>query len=327
MRIRKILYLTLAALPSMALQAQAADCGQLQMVNNVQMSRSSAEVDIVPLRINGTDQQFILDTGGLTTMINRQSAEKLKLRIVPSYRGVVNVAGGAMFDTAFVDQFDLGRLHGKDLKFPVSPFNAFDGVLSLNFMLPYDVDMDFGSDKLNFFSQDHCPGGVQYWKADAVAVVPFTIDDGHVVISAMLDGQPVRAMLDTGATSSVLRMDVAQQTYKLTMGDEATPETERVLSLDPKAPKFYTHTFKSLAFGDIKTNNLPVGIMEDVWKRDRGRATLVSQRAKSEKDLVALLPELIVGMDVMRKLHIYFAFAERKMYISLASSGGAAAAK
>jgi predicted aspartyl protease len=317
---RKILYLALAALPSMALEAHAADCGQLQLVNSVQMTRANSDRDLVPLKINGVDQQFLLDTGGITTMINRDAAEKLKLRIVPSYRGMVNVAGGGMADTAFIDQFELGRLTGKDLKFPVSPFRSHDGVLSLNFMLPYDVDVDFGSDKLNFFSQDHCPGGVQYWKADAVAVVPFTIDDGHIVISAMLDGQPVRATLDTGATGSVLRMDVAQRTYKLTMGDEATPEGDMGLNADPKAPKFYTHTFKSLAFGDIQTKNLPVGIMEDVWKRDRGRATMVGQRAKSEKDLVALLPELIVGMDVMRKLHIYFAFAERKMYISAATS-------
>jgi hypothetical protein len=38
--------------------------------------------------------------------------------------------------------------------------------------------------------------------------------------------------------------------------------------------------------------------------------------------VVNLLPELLLGMNVMRKLHIYFAFAERKMYISAASTGG-----
>ena len=47
------------------------------------------------------------------------------------------------------------------------------GLFSLNYMLLYDMDVDFGSDKLRFFAQDHCPGGKLYWKAPgAVGTVP-----------------------------------------------------------------------------------------------------------------------------------------------------------
>lgn len=318
MRYSIILCLIFGVLSPLA--AHAADCGQLQLVNTVQMNQTSSDVDVVPLRINGSDQEFIFDTGGNTTMITKEVAEKLRLRVVPTYRGMVNVAGGGTADTAFIDDFELGRLHGKNLKFPIAPFQNIDGVLSLNFMLPYDVDVDFGTDKLNFFSQDHCPGGVQYWKADAVAAVPFTLEDGHIAVAVTIDGQPVNAIIDTGATDTIMRLDIARQRYKLTPGDEATPQAERNQDADPKAPKFYTHTFKTLAFGSIEVNNPHIGIMEDVWKRDASRKQLISNRTKTDKDVVSLLPELIVGMNVMRKLHIYFAFAERKMYISAAST-------
>lgn len=287
------------------------------------MARTPGEVDIVPLKINGTDLHFVFDTGGATTSISKNMAEQLKLRTVPSTLEMTTVSGNSAADTALIDEFELGRLHGKNLKFPVTPI-GFDGLLALNFMLPYDVDVDFGTDKLNFFSQDHCPGGVQYWKANAVAVIPFSVAEGHIYLPVNVDGQSVSAELDTGSTDTVMRMDIARQRYELNLGDDATPERKRQPDADPKAPKFYTHTFKSLAFGAIQVNNPHMGIMEDVWKRDESGQQLIN-RARSSKDRVNLLPELLLGMNVMRKLHLYFAFAEKKIYISPTSSDGAAA--
>lgn len=319
MRISTSISLALALLPFLAVEAGAADCGSLQLVNTVQMARTTDGVDLVPLKINGADQKFIFDTGGATTMITREAAEKLQLRIQPTHLQMTNVAGGTVSDQAFIDDFEVGRLHGKKMIFPVAPFKNMDGILSLNFLLPYDIDVDFGTDKLNFFSQDHCPGGVQYWKADAVAVVPFTVDDAHIYVSVTVDGQIVSAILDTGASDTIMRMDIARQRYELNLGDEASPERKRPADADFNTPKFYTHTFKSLAFGAIQVNNPHMGILEDVWKRDES-SPQISNRARSSKDRVNLLPELTIGMNVMRKLHIYFAFAERKLYVSPASS-------
>jgi tetratricopeptide (TPR) repeat protein len=46
---------------------------------------------------------------------------------------------------------------------------------------------------------------------------------------------------------------------------------------------------------------------------------LVGDRTKTERDRVNA-PELIIGMDVLRRLRIYFAFQEKKMYISPSSA-------
>jgi predicted aspartyl protease len=301
--------------------AQAADCGSLQIVNSVQMTPIDGGSDLVPLQINGADQMFIFDTGGATTMITREAAEKLKLRIQPTYMETINVAGGGTADRAFIDQFQLGRLHGKDMKFPIAPFKGIDGVLSLNFMLPYDVDVDFGTDMLNFFSQDHCPGGVLYWKADTVAVMPFSIEDSHIEVPVTLDGNPLRAVIDTGATNTTLRMDLARSQYKLTMGDAASPEIER--AADDHGPKAYAHIFQTLAFGPIEVKHPRVIVLEDVWKRDAAFSPLTGDRTKTDKDVVTLLPEVLIGMNVLRKLHVYIAFKERKLYLSAASAGTA----
>lgn len=323
----KILFLALGASSLMALEARAADCGPLKLVNTVQMERDGANIDSVPIRINGVEQQFVFDTGGFTTSISRDAAEKLKLPIRPSYMEMVNVAGGSTSDAASITEFTIGRLHGEKATFPMAPFKGIDGIFSLNFMRPYDVDVDFGTDKLNFFSQDHCPGAVVYWKTDVVEAIPFKISAGHIFVPVTLDGNRLQAMVDTGATRTTLRLDLARSFYRLTLGDDETPQLEAGENPDPKSPKVYKHVFKTLSFGAIDVNNPAAMILEDVWKRDAGHAQLVGNRSKTEQDITALLPELVLGMNVMRKLHIYFAFGENKMYISLASVAGASVVK
>jgi predicted aspartyl protease len=327
MQIRKTIYLTLMAWPCLVTAAEAADCGPLRAVNGVQMERDSSGVDVVPVGINGNELKFIFDTGGFTTSISKEAAEKLKLRIIPGFEGgLVNLAGGGATGTAKIDDYTIGRLRGKDLTFPIAPFKHLDGIFSLNFMRPYDIDVDFGTDKLNFFSQEHCPGGVLYWKAAAVDRVPFKIEDGHIAIPVLVDGQKVNAIIDTGASDTVMSQATARKQYRLTFGDEATP-LESKADADPKAPKIYSHTFKTLSFGAIDVNNPHVTIFEDVWKRDAGTAQYVGNRTITERDMVQLVPELIVGMNLLRKLHVYFAFGEGNMYISPASTGGAALVK
>ena len=56
--------------------------------------------------------------------------------------------------------------------------------------------------------------------------------------------------------------------------------------------------------------------------RNESRQQLVGNRARLEKDLIKM-PELIIGMNVLRKLHVYMAFGERRLYVSPASAGGA----
>src|SRR5262249_41517930 len=164
--------------------------------------------DLIPLQINGSELKFLFDSGGVTTMIDRKAAEELKLPIRQGNMEFYDVTGNISRDQVSVSEFTLGYMRGKDFTFPVSPMGGHSGIFSLNFMLPYDVDVDFGNDMLNFFAKDHCPGGVLYWKASAVAVLPITVQDGHMTIPVTLGGQTFKAIIDTGAFDSTLRMDI-----------------------------------------------------------------------------------------------------------------------
>ena len=48
----------------------------------------------------------------------------------------------------------------------------FDGMLATGIFTHDDIDMDFGAERVNFFSTDHCEGKVVYWPHQVLAVVP-----------------------------------------------------------------------------------------------------------------------------------------------------------
>jgi predicted aspartyl protease len=321
MRVSSILGFLALAVLSQNRMALAADCGPLKMVNTVQLQREGNGIrDLIPLQINGTDELFLFDSGGVTTMIGRKTADDLKLSIRQGSMEFYDVTGNISRDQASVSEFTLGHMKGKDFAFPVTPMSSHGGIFSLNFMLPYDVDVDFGNDKLNFFDKDHCPGGVLYWKASAVAVLPITIREGHMTVPVTLDGQTFTAVIDTGASYSTLRMDIAQRSYKLEMG---TPETQEAGLLNGDSSlKTYGHVFKSLSFGDINVSNPHLTIIPDAVNRNGDRSEQTGNRARLVRDDI-VGPEMLIGMNVLRHLHVYMAFGERKMYISPASSASA----
>jgi hypothetical protein len=119
-------------------------------------------------------------------------------------------------------------------------------------------------------------------------------------------------------------MDIAQRSYDLTMGAAGTAENG-VLNGD-QGLKTYAHTFKSLSFGSITVTNPEIVIIPDAMKRNGDRSQQLEARAKLERDDI-VGPPMLIGMDVLRHMHIYMAFGERKMYISAASAPIAASAQ
>jgi predicted aspartyl protease len=261
-------------------------CAPLAMVDTIQMARSpDRNGDLVPVTLNGAVKNFLLDTGGLVSQIQKSAADDLKLPIRRGDIRLIDVMGSKPDAQVSIRQFGLGGMRAKDVFFPIStvvePPGTLDGFLALDLTFHRDFDVDFGSDVLNFFSQDHCPGAGAYWTTPAVAVVPFTLKNNHIFVQVTLDGHAFQAIIDTGSASTFMGSGAAERIFGLTLGDANTPESGSMV--------FQT------AAGSVAVNNPFVIIAQDKI-RDA---------------------DLLIGMDVLRELHIYFAFAENKMYISL----------
>jgi predicted aspartyl protease len=323
--IRLFSALPLACLFAGAAQAQdaAGACTKkLTMVNEIQMESKGPGPSSVPVEINGAKHNLTFATAGTTTQITEDTANALGLAVTGgSEVALFDNEGRASGQQVTVAKFTLGTLEGANMKIPVSPSGGRGGrggagLFSLNNMLPYDVDVDFGTDKLRFFSQDHCPGGVLYWQASAVGVAPITIDSGRVTIPIELNGKTVTGVIDTAAMETSIKIAVGEKVLGLTMGSADVPVT---------TPGNYAHTFASFRMGTLGLRNIKVAIVSNGAIPGGGPAKEAMNRSAAAQNALAS-PEVKVGMDLLRKLHLYMAFGEKKLYITPASPRTAAAA-
>jgi hypothetical protein len=190
------------------------------------------------------------------------------------------------------------------------------GLLAPNLLHDYDVDIDFSTMKLSLYSQNHCESEAVNWPG-GIAVLPMHLDSNdHIQIPVQLDGHNVSAILDTGATRSVLDVELAKSTFGLTPGDADTPEVGRLMR-SPQS-KTYSHRFKSLALGGIAIADPAVRLIPDLM-RNRIKDPHANLEGGSRLTKTTEKPgfgDMILGMNVIQEWHIYIAYKEQKLYLT-----------
>lgn len=302
--------------------ARADDCAPLTIATSVDLvSTSDNTRQFVPVTIEGTPKLMLLDTGSVVSEITPQAADELGLaRRQLSFRQI-NIAGEASSEAAIVPEFGLGRLTAKSIEFVVAPDKKLFGddkdiigVIGPNILRQYDVDIDFGAHKLNLLSPDHCEGKVIYWRASAIAVVPIEIlPSGHISLTVKLDGQDVPAILDTGASTSTLTIPTAESDFKLTLG---SPDTPYVRDLQDKpGAATYKHRFATLSFGDVTVGNPQFTIIPDFLDHPLEVMPGTGSHLVDPNKRAEAAP-MLLGMNILRHLHLYIAYKEKNLYIT-----------
>lgn len=272
------------------------DC-RLRVIASLEMQTMPDGRVTIPVQVEGHDYRLMVDTGGY---INTLSPQLVKEQGYEPQRSAGELRGmGTMRLDHYVTvkDFVIGRSHGKSFKFFVDDFSDpfEDGTLAPQILAAYDVDLDFAHGKLNLISPDHCPGQVTYWTKAPAAVIPIEIQGlTHIRIPVTIDGKEMKAVVDTGASTSFITMRAAK----------------RYLGIDPKDPALklrgnipvngmmgpvYNYPFQTLSFGDINVSNPRIQMVADsVWDQT----------------------DLLLGIGILRQLHIYIAYKEKKMYIT-----------
>jgi predicted aspartyl protease len=303
-----VLLAALAALP-----ARAEDCGTLKTISSVALQPSETRLkEYVPVKINGVDKRLVLDTGGYTSQITLETTEALKLPVGGGL-GTMKYIGGSeiAIRSATISDFEMGSMRARNLSVLVSPIPGLaaqaDGLLASDLFLAYDIDMDFGHDKLNFISSDHCPGKVIYWQAQALAEIPLRIVNGHYLIDITLDGKRLVAMIDTGSPHSSIGLAEAQRYFSLS---PASPDMLMAAKANGSVTT-YMRKFGVLSFEGIEIHDPNIAVLQtDLLDRERASAGahVIGQ--------VSQPWDMTLGMDVLRHLHVYIATKERKLYIT-----------
>lgn len=330
-------------------------CGPLREVASLEMTALAGGSRVsVPLTINGKPVNLLVDTGAGMSGLTGAAAAMLGIRPRDSeVARLVSGEGGASHRYYLADDFQLAGLTARRIPFTqraAMDDTGLSGAIGPDLMLRYDVEMDFSGQRLRYFSQAHCPGHIVHWSTDAVTQVPMRItprardypppevspavaglsaDFVALVTSfkspilgtdiraqVMLDGRAFIANIDTGQDVSTINSEAARDYFDVAL-DTLPPQAPGTQQAQPAQAAAgiesvtvtglrQEHRFHSLTFGGVTVVN-PLFALKPA-------------PANAHTVGAPQSPDITIGMDVLRKLHLYFAFGERMLYVSTAAS-------
>lgn len=294
------------ALPSAAV---ADDNCALHRVASVDMGTDAQGDVTIPLGINGKSFNMIVDTGGFGSIVTASTAKALGLEQHYSPLQAQFFGGIRLDHKVTASQLALGTMTPakKYWDFFVVPDGVFPpgvgGLLGPELLMVFDVDFDFANGKLNLIDPNHCKGRVVYWTQDSgsVARIPMRLDQvGHISLTYQLDGHDIKALLDTGAPVSYLSFDTAKDIFNI---DPKSADLKPAAGWE-NFPHAVRYPFKSMTIEPLSVTNPDVILVPD----DESKMSAVGR-------IHALL-----GMTVIRSLHLYIAYQEQMLYVTPASA-------
>ena len=196
----------------------------------------------VPLEVNGITATFILDTGAQRSVVSEAAVQRLGLArdqwVGTTMRGIGGIdrrpnanprslsLGGVPLVRRTVTQ-DTSLTVGV-LPLATAETQSIDGLLGRDFLSLFDLDLDVPAHRITLYRVHDCAGRFLPWSSD-YATIPIAVPaEQAIIVPVTLDGMTLRALLDSGASSSLV---AAPGIYKLGL-DSA------ILSADPVGPDF-----------------------------------------------------------------------------------------
>ncbi|HVP85507.1 MAG TPA: aspartyl protease family protein [Rhizomicrobium sp.] len=316
---RALIFLAMA-LAGGAPSAHAVDCRALKLASfDIDYAATRA-----PVTIDGRDYAFLVDTGGYVSTISPAIVEALNLKPAPiETGGEIYMADGTVIDQVVtVNEVQVGLSKTNAVRFAVQPETSragmqfFQGTLAPDFLKKFDLDFDFGNRKLNLMSPEHCAGNVAYWSSSAIAV-PFRTDAAnHIIVPVKLDGVQTTAVVDTGASHTAMSELMASRAFNLTPDRGLT----RILGASDHSLVQYEHRFKVLALNGVEFDDLTIAILPDDMAKSVAKNYKFKMADQRPTGPVMNAYPIIIGIDQLRKTHLYVDYKNETLYITAASA-------
>jgi predicted aspartyl protease len=255
----------------------------------------------LPADINGQAVSLLLDTGADAGLVTPQIARQLALPSHSMQRTLLQGTGGngGWARIVTIHSLMLGRLNIIDQAMPGGPLPAAPnmvppvaGLLGGDILSAFDIEIDLPDDRLAFYraSLSCGPGGLPPWSG-AYDTVPLQRIGRRLVATVLLDGQPVRALVDTGARSTILDTETAA---RLGIGPDVLARDPGGIGggIDMQPVEYRWHRFRSLQVGPEVINRPVLTVLPHV------DAT-----------------EMLLGADFFQARRVWLSYATSRMFI------------
>lgn len=296
------------ALSGLCLWAGAAHADPCQMgrVGSLDVTWNSNRAT-APVTINGSTITAVIDTGASRSSLFRDAADNLHLAYSPvADRVAYGFGGGArIFSTAIHELSIAGEtanyvhLDVIDAAWGGSP--PIGMIIGENLLSSDDVELDFTSSHLNFFRTrgDCSRTALAYWSETWSAIDMLPREGlGSVMVNAKLNGQTVRALLDTGSYTSMVTLETARR-LGVTPQDGSVEAAHATRGIGARRLQSWLGTFSRFEMGGETVNNPRLRIID----------THVPGNSHINFDMV-------LGADFFRTHRVMFAYSQNKVYFA-----------
>lgn len=320
----RILFTSLAIALSAGNSAVAADRAPPMLVNSLPMEQMpGSDTMTVAVTIEGHPAKLMIGIADGSQLWNAQAkAFGLALREGPR---MMDGTGRFSEDAARVGSLTLGSMETGNFWTQITAdpdFAGADGVLGTDMMMRYDIDLDFAHQRMNYFTAEQCEGAGVYWSPNKVTSVRMEAYGRVVYVPVMLDGHKIIAALDTTADKTFLNPAVAEKLFGLkskSLEPGSVRESGGVMNAG-------IERFASLALGGLTFDNPPIAIPFDTLSQST-REYHANHIIANRFHLSQMLPDMIIGMDVLKQTHLYISFQDQRIYVSAAGDGQALKAR
>jgi predicted aspartyl protease len=164
---------------------------------------------LAPVTLDRAPALLVVDTGTEISTLTPEAAARLKLRRDGEQISLLGVSGAVPSQTVRVRRLDLGGIVWPEESLGVGALPEFPGVeppvaglLGADLLARYDVLLDLPGRRMALYSVTDCDRDAAAGQAGALLLA--RSPGGLAFLSATVDGHPVRALLDTGARTSLL---------------------------------------------------------------------------------------------------------------------------
>ena len=252
----------------------------------------------VPATLDGTPLMLLVDTGSSATVLNSRVVKQAERT---SLSGTLRGIGGSRdAQVAMLQKLQIGRLFGASLPAIATEFDpnlakaGFAGVLGMDIMGAYDVDIDTPGSTLRLYTaHGACRGSRAVLDGTLYAMdeLPPIPNDPRPHIKVGIDGQQLDGLLDTGSEGLLISGRTARQlgiTDDSLRGDRALT----IGGIGRHQVTGHVHILQSVTLGDLSIHRVP--------------ALVVPENYDSRVDV-------IIGMDLFTRIHFWLSNSSRRI--------------
>lgn len=250
--------------------------------------------------IDGTPARLLVDTGASLTALTYTGAERRGLKLWSNGTVGRGIGGYTRIHGARIKEFVAGPTRSVNASMQVigafgSP-PAEDAILGAHFLLQTDFEIFLAEKRLSFFRPVKCGDTpLAYWDTPTV-VIPF--EDSHSRspnphFTVLLNGARMRAMIDTGASVSVVTLAAARRTG-FRLDGPGVERLEDMTGIGERRVARWGAVFDKLQIGEEAITQAQLGVLD------------------TDDSSV----DLILGADFLRSHRVLFAMSQSKLYLS-----------